>query len=404
MTVDRSSNERILWVLGVIAVAAVGIYFRVTQMSPMHGLGFDENFYRAYVNQISDGGLSNYPKIVNGYIDYQKTLSYSVLPPLRFLYILTSYLWKSCFHVEALVALKSVATTFSVLTMGLSFVFALRLGGKAAGLGVLALTAVAPTQLHMSQHALVDGFFTFWALLTFWSLWENLQKPDSPAWQCLYSLSLTLMMMTKENSAFVFVAIMGVFLANRWLKFGTLTPRLLLLTVAGPLLGVFLLMTAAGGLGTFLETYRLSVSKNFLLPFAIKTGDGPWHRYIVDLLLVSPVIMLLAIAEIFQLNLARKAQWYLTLFILCSYLIMANLKYAMNLRYANMWDMPLRFLAFSQLATLSGCFGRRRNLVLAIGIILICALELRQYYALAVNYPLYELVPEGLLRALKILK
>ena len=33
-----------------------------------------------------------------------------------------------------------------------------------------------------------------------------------------------------------------------------------------------------------------------------------------------------------------------------------------------------------------------------------CAIELRQYIILAVQFPLYELVPEGLLRALHILK
>ena len=35
---------------------------------------------------------------------------------------------------------------------------------------------------------------------------------------------------------------------------------------------------------------------------------------------------------------------------------------------------------------------------------LLCAIELRQYLLLFVDYPLYELVSEGLLRALKILK
>ena len=33
-----------------------------------------------------------------------------------------------------------------------------------------------------------------------------------------------------------------------------------------------------------------------------------------------------------------------------------------------------------------------------------CAVELRQYIILFVQFPLYELVPEGLLRALHILK
>jgi len=76
----------------------------------------------------------------------------------------------------------------------------------------------------------------------------------------------------------------------------------------------------------------------------------------------------------------------------------------MNLRYANMWDMPLRFLAFSQLVVLGDCARRYRNVVVVAAVAVLCVFELRQYIILCVQYPLYELVPEGLLRALHILK
>jgi hypothetical protein len=87
-----------------------------------------------------------------------------------------------------------------------------------------------------------------------------------------------------------------------------------------------------------------------------------------------------------------------------SYLVMCNLKYGMNLRYATMWDMPLRLLAFGQLAALAAPLPRYRNIALAGAVALICAVEYRQYLLFFVDAPLYELVTEGLLRALKILK
>jgi hypothetical protein len=83
---------------------------------------------------------------------------------------------------------------------------------------------------------------------------------------------------------------------------------------------------------------------------------------------------------------------------------MCNIKYGMNLRYANMWDMPLRFLAFGQIVALSVHWGRYRQLLLCGAVGLVCAVDLRQYIILFVDFPLYELVPEGLLRALHILK
>ena len=342
--------------------------------------------------------------MIEAYIATQNRLPNAILPPVRFLYIFSAYLWHSLFGCETLEALRSVAAFFSVLTLGLSVVFAWRLRGSTWALGVVALMAFAPTQLHMSQHALIDGFFAFWALLCLWLLWENLRAPRDWRWLVGYALALALLVITKENSVFVWLALVVLILANRWLKFGTVTRELLLVTMAGPLLGVVILVFVAGGLDNLINTYRLLVSKASQLPYAIRTGDGPWYRYLVDLLLVSPVILILALGSIFRLDRTKKPELYMSIFIAASYLVMCNVKYGMNLRYANIWDMPLRFLAFSSLLTLVTPLRRYQNIVLGIAVALICAIEMRQYLILFVNFPLYELVSEGLLRALQILK
>lgn len=368
------------------------------------GVGFDESLYRGYVNSVIRGGLGDYPGIVDHYIEVQKTLVGSILPPMRFLYIFSAYAWHQLFGTEALAALHNVASLFSILALLLSAAFAWRLKGPGAALGVGALVAFAPTQIHMSQHALVDGFFAFWALFTVWTFWESLRAPRDWRWLLPYLFGLALMVITKENAAFVFIAIVVLMIANRWLQWGAVTRELLACTFIGPLLGVVILLFLAGGVQTLFTTYQLSVSKNYHLVYAIMTGDGPWHRYLVDLLLVSPIILLLAIGSIFRLDRTQKPELFLSIFIAASYLVMCNLKYGMNLRYANMWDMPLRLLAFSQLTALVQPFARYRTILLVVAVALICAVEMRQYLLLFVEYPLYELVSEGLLRALQILK
>jgi len=153
-----------------------------------------------------------------------------------------------------------------------------------------------------------------------------------------------------------------------------------------------------------IETYRLLVTKASVARYAIMTGDGPWYRYLLDLLIVSPIILLLAIGGLFRLNRTMKPELYLVIFIAASYLIMCNVKYGMNLRYANIWDMPLRFLAVSCLFGLVGPIGRYRNLIFGAVIALIAAFEFHQYIVLAVRFPLYELITHDLLKALNILK
>ena len=370
----------------------------------MSGVGFDEGLYRSYLNALIQGGLSLYPDMVEEYVRLQAQLDKAILPPVRFLYIFTAYVWHCCFGTEALASLSQVASFFSILTLILSGVFAYRLAGPVTSLAVTALMSVAPTQIHMSQHALIDGFFGFWALLCLWLLWENLRTPGNWRWLAAYGVALALLVLTKENSFFVWCGLVALIVANRWLLFGTVRRELLLATIAGPLLGVAILVFLAGGLDNLIATYRLLVSKASQMPYAILTGDGPWQRYLVDLMLVSPLIVLLALGTAFRLDRTKKPELYLSIFIASSYLIMCNVKYGMNLRYANMWDMPLRFLAFAQIGALAAFAQRYRMLVTTLAVIVIMGVELRQYFILAVQYPLYELITHDLLRALQILK
>ena len=402
-------------------ILVVGIFLRITPqalssgaplhfLAPLHPqpawtkLGFDEGLYREYVNAVSKDGLGSYPDIVQGYVDVQKKLPGSILPPLRFLYIFTAYLWHSIFGSEALAALHQVAAFFSMLTLALSTFFVWRLRGPTWAIAIGALMAFAPTQLHMSQHALVDGFFTFWASLALWLFWENLQAPRNWRWLVGYIVALALLVLTKENSFFVWIALVALPITNRWFQFGIVTRELVIATFLGPLLGVVVLIFLAGGIDIFVQSYQLSVGKNFQLPYAILTGDGPWYRYLVDLMLVSPIVLILALATAFRLNRTMKPELFMSIFIAASYLVMCNVKYGMNLRYANIWDLPLRLLAFSQIFWLASFAKQFRSAIIAAAVVLLAAFEFHQYIVLAIRYPLYELITHDLLQALSILK
>jgi hypothetical protein len=95
------------------------------------------------------------------------------------------------------------------------------------------------------------------------------------------------------------------------------------------------------------------------------TGDGLWYSYLVDLLLVSPIVLILALGTIFRLNRTMKPELFMSIFIAASYLVMCNVKYGMNLRYANMWDLPLRFLAFSEIVALASWAKKYRGAIIS---------------------------------------
>src|SRR5437016_11613298 len=315
MSAHRLLNPRII---ALAIILLIGIFLRLPpalfqkQDGPLRSLvvlhpqpasqqlGFDEGLYRDYTDKLIRFGLISYPEIIERYREKQQTLTGSILPPVRFLYIFFAYLWHELFGSETLRCLKNVSAVFGMFTLLLAAIFGARLGGPSYAIGVGALMAFAPTQLHISQHALVDGFFTFWAMLVLWSLWENLNAPRNWRWLALYTVALTATVLTKENAFFVWIAVVAILIANHWLKFGTVTRELLLATVIGPILGVILLGMLAGGAGPLLATYQLSVSKNYELKYAILTGDGPWHRYLVDLMLVCPVVLPLPVGSVFK--------------------------------------------------------------------------------------------------------
>lgn len=408
--------------LALLAILIVGITLRIL---PWHGyqwIGFDENLYKGYVEKLDARGLGDYPEIAEEYIVRQHATGKAFLPPTRFLYIFCSATWRAAFFDDApyqpvktmedvkrdptLKSLRAISTLATCLALFVAAAFARRLCGDRAMLGVTALLACAPTQLHMAQHGLIDGFFAFWALTSLWLLWENLQSPDNPRWLAAYTVCLALMVLTKENAAFVMIGLCGTTVLAHFAGWGRVTRKLVLLTIAGPALGLAILVTLAGGIDVFYATYKLLVIKAQGLRYAIATGDGPWFRYLVDLLLASPLILLLAVGAALQLRKTHAPQLFLVAFIACSYVLMCNVKYGMNLRYANMWDMPLRLLALTQVGWIAARFPARRvNLVLGLFVAGLCLFDLHQYQVLFVNFDRdYEMITSNLMQALKILK
>jgi hypothetical protein len=131
-------------------IFVIGIFLRLPPPafganSPLHvlavlhaapgfnGTGFDEGLYRHYINALSEGGITAYPNLVEGYMQIQKKLPGSILPPTRFLFIFTGYIWHSIFGCETLAGLRQITSLFSCLTLILATLFAWRLGGIKMG-------------------------------------------------------------------------------------------------------------------------------------------------------------------------------------------------------------------------------------------------------------------------------
>lgn len=388
-------------------IIAAGILLRLYLPVGFTGVGFDENLYRTYIEIADRIGVFQYPAVAEQFISNQlNPKNNAILPPTRILYIGGGYLYHHVFGLSPLAALHALSAHFSILTLLISAVFCWRVTKrKSLTIVVTALVACAPTQIHMGQHALIDGVFGFWALLVIWLLWENLQKPNNTRWLIAYGGALASLVMTKENSAFVVATLASILALNPWLRSGEVTRRLLITTAAGTLVGLTAVVLAVGGFEQFVMIFSLLKQKVPILPYTIRTGGGPWHRYLIDLLLVSPIVVLLAGAAVLETRRSTvPGQAYAAAFVCLSYAVLALFPDGMNLRFIVMLDTPLRFLAAAQLLALSHRWGRHRTLLLTCVVVALCGYELRQHYVLFVKGALYELVTEGLIHAQGIVK
>src|SRR5437899_4362703 len=237
MNIDgRASSHRVgkssLALMFVILSA--GIFLRAWPTTGFHGVGYDEGIYARYVKTALKEGIWNYPDIVRAYVKWQEERSDAVVPATRIGFLLPASALAAISRLDPLTALRCVSLVSSVLLLFATAIIAYRLGGGERMLLLTVLMAVAPLQIHLAQRSLVDGYFAFWAVLCAWFLWENLQTQRQQGWLMAYGFSLFMLVLTKENAAFVFLALATVSVVFAFCKLGRVSLLLILVSVIAP--------------------------------------------------------------------------------------------------------------------------------------------------------------------------
>ena len=384
----------------------VGTALRISSSEPFKGVGFDEGYYQRYVEQISTGGWWSYPALAQSYLDEQKDTANGLPTPTRVTIVLGASAWHLLFGTSPLSSVRAVSCAASILTLLAATLFAWRLKNMTFALALLALFAFSPTQLYMAHRALADSLMCLVVLMALWSLWEILARsPGLWTWRAVFGISLVLLVLTKENAAFPYLGIAALVGAARWLRFSRVDAPLVLVTVLAPLLGVIVLCLCAGGWSALVDVYSLDVAKTYSTPYAIAAEEGPWFRYIVDHLMVNPVVVLLAIGGALYLTGDEKPGLYLLTFIVVSYLPMCNVPHGMNLRYATIWDMPLSYLALLPIFRWAHWPGHEATfrVVLTVIVTAVVLTEIQNYVAIFVDNAIYDPVTSYLMQALRMI-
>lgn len=404
----------------LLALLLLGCALRIVPWTSNHGMGYDESFYRKYLLMLDQHGLAAYPDICAAYLqDGEDTAAIAKVPPLRTVFIVGGLAWKrlafgaappadvntpeGIANDPALIALHRIATLFGCLALWPAWALARRLFREREALAILALFACSPLLIHTSQHGFIDGVFGTCALFALWTLVESLREKAHRGWLLGFAISFALTVLAKETALFVGAAIAAILLFSRSLGWGPATRLHWGAAIAGGLFAITLLSFAAGGFRTVADVYLLFIHKVQLLPYAHETGRGPWYRYLVDLMVFTPTTLCFALGGAFLTLSGDRRAAVLLLFLAITYAAMGNTENGMNLRYATIWELPLRALAVVQVTALSARM-KWPHWALPGLTVLLCAIDLRQYYEFFVAHTVSDLASQYLLKAVEILK
>ena len=331
-----------------ILVAAAAIRWWTFDVTEFRG---DELFYVRYATRVSADGLSQFTPLAR---EYASNPSSWVFPnPLRVLYILLTAL--GCRLAEACsgATVAAVSLISGIALVLLTLVIAWRMFGERVALLSGLLATVSPLQLALSRRAWQDGVFSLTVLLALWAFWER-GRSLGKGWDILLGCALLAALLTKESAVILLLAMLGAVLFQHWWRGSGTVPlnRSILAALLLPLpLAALILLALIPDPSLLIQVYRGWLWATGAGAYAIAYSQGPWFRYLIDFLLLSPLTTLLAVGYYFGPAVELKDRFLghsmLILFLLFSLLALKNV------RYVSFLDIPMRILAVLTLTSLS---------------------------------------------------
>ena len=351
----------------------------------------DDGYYLVYARRVSEEGPGVFPRL---FTSWNENAAYWIYPsPLRVFFVLVSGLWVKLFGAT-LPALSWLSITSHLAWIACTAWFARRHFEERRAFLITALASFAALLLGSARQALQDSFLLVLLALSVWTFLETLRAPQSRGWRVSFIASFTLAILTKELAVLLGPAFaLGVLVewrANRSLPLRAFALQLALpLVISAP---VFVL--AAGGVEPLLLTVRRVLSSPATNTYATQFGSGPWYRYLIDYLCLSPGVTLLALGFTGALLLRTLRGAYertlVQLGIVAAVLLFELGFFTKNVRYLLVLELCLCVFAATMLDELVPQKARARWLWIGAAGVLLCFLDWRTYDYGWVQHGIYD--------------
>jgi len=357
----------------------------------------DEGCYLRYAAYLGEKGPSGLAAIFQGFIQDQP--HWFNPNPLRIGFIILSGAWLKIlgysFMNLAFLSLFSYA-----LFLGLSYYFSRKYLGEQLALLLVILLAFSPLQMAMARRALIESTTNLFLVSAVWLFWDFL-KSRSRLKSILFIAVFTGSILIKETSVLLIFVFLPYFLADRFIYGKKTSLKEIAFILFLPLILAGLAYLLLGCFPYILETLKILCGPPQPASYATLFCSGPWYRYLIDYMLLSPWVVILAVGFIFSFFLQREEEglslYFIFVFLLTFILFNIFMK---NVRYVIILDTPLRLFSLLMLNRIVGRIYPRQAMKLTFALVMALALfDYFNFYQLFIQEGIYDPASFFLLKA-----
>ncbi|MBK7642018.1 MAG: glycosyltransferase family 39 protein [Planctomycetes bacterium] len=406
MSAEGSARPPLLYTAGALLLAAVAVGLLASTLSNVpYEPKSDDGYYLAFARTIAQEGPGAFPKLFASWNGDSGNWIYP--SPLRIGFVGVSALWVKLFGAT-LPALSWLSIVSHAAWILITACFARRHLEQRRALLATALASFAPLLLGTARQALQDSFLLVWMALACWTFLETLAQPRSRAWRIAFVASFAFAILTKELALLLLPAFVLGWFVERRARAGELPAAPFVWQLAMPgLITAPLFLLAAGGFGPLLQTVRTVLGSPSTNTYAIRFGSGPWYRYLIDYICLSPGVTLLALgfagALLVRTLRERPARAEVQLGIVAAVLLFEMGFFTKNARYLLILELPLCVFASGMLCELVPAKWNSRWIWIAAAGALLCILDWRTFDYGWVQHGIYDPLSGALLQMRAIL-
>jgi 4-amino-4-deoxy-L-arabinose transferase-like glycosyltransferase len=364
----------------------------------------DEGTYYRQAKAIQTLGPQGYAVLAERFI--QDKGSHIFPPPLRILPVALDALALS---VADSFASLSALSLFCFVLLGLVAYYYIRdMWDRNLAVIVVVLLAFSPLGSAMARRALIDSLTYLVSAFSLLSFLACIVRPNSGRLM-VFSSSLFLLQITRETGFLVYPFYFAILVYLHYRRNPDITLRAILLCFAVPAGAILIVYQALYGAGTLYRILHVIYSDNLMNPssYVVNFSSGPWYRYLVDFMLLSPVGILLAYFYtgyyLYRKQFDVKTNVLLAFF---AYTIFLYSFLQMNVRYVIILDLVIRIMeAFGATAIVSTFIGkqRRKTVIIAAVVVMLAVTDFTAFTKYFVTNNVYDPVSYNLLRVEKFI-